>query len=258
MLPLVDMHCHLLAGLDDGPQSDEEALEMCRMAFNEGIRMSAATAHQNEDWPEVCPARIGEACQKLTTQLRAANIPLTVQPCAEVMVHPELETHWHAGRLLTIGNAGRYMLIELPHQLFVDLRPIVCFLRELGIRPILAHPERQEELLHDSGVIEDLIGAGCLVQVSTHSITEPRSSRDLQALRAWFRRGIVHVLGTDGHSPRRRPPRMRKAYEQVCRWLEGPAADRICSTNGMAILQGVPLRVPAPVRDSRGWLPRFW
>ena len=83
MIPLVDMHCHLLAGLDDGPRSDEEAVAMCRMAYDEGVRMVAATAHQNEHWDLVTPDRIRQATHQLAQTLRTAGIPLLVFPCAK-------------------------------------------------------------------------------------------------------------------------------------------------------------------------------
>src|SRR5437016_3285992 len=108
MLPLVDMHCHLLGGLDDGPRSEEEAGAMCRVAYADGTRLAAATAHQNEDWASVTPARIREATQRLRQRLTAAGIPLAVAPCAEVMVHPELEESWARGELLSVGDRGQY------------------------------------------------------------------------------------------------------------------------------------------------------
>src|SRR5262249_48566050 len=77
MIPLVDMHCHLLAGLDDGPQRDADALAMCRMAYEDGTRMAAATAHQNDRWPAVTPERIRQATENLARGLREARIGLT-------------------------------------------------------------------------------------------------------------------------------------------------------------------------------------
>jgi protein-tyrosine phosphatase len=89
--------------------------------------------------------------------------------------------------------------------------------------------------------------------VSAKSITDPPSRAGARELKGWFRRGLVHVLGTDAHSPRRRAPRMAEAYRQVVRWLGNPAADRVCSTNGMAVLQGLPLRVPEVAPRPRRW-----
>jgi len=258
MIPLVDMHCHLLAGLDDGPRTDEDALAMCRIAYEEGVRIMAATAHQNEQWPAVTPDRIRQAARNLAQHLREADLPLTVFPCAEVMVHPDLEIAWNKGDLLSIADRRQFVLLEMPHQLFVDLRNTVVGLRQDGVRPLLAHPERQPEFLHEPGEIEELIEAGCLVQVSASSVTDPASPRDGRALKSWFQRGVVHCLGSDGHSPRRRPPRMADAYRQICRWVGVAHADRICSTNGMAISQGLPLRIPKPQPKRFQWLSRLW
>jgi len=252
---LVDIHCHLLAGLDDGPRTDDDALAMCRMAYEEGTRLISATAHQSETWPEVTPERIRRATRRLQLQLAEAQIELSVFPCGEVMVHPELEESCAVGRLLTIADAGRYLLVEMPHHLYVNLGGMVESLCATGVRPILAHPERCPDLLHGSGEIEGLIEAGCLVQVSTHSITEPGSRRDERALRSWFERDIPHVLGSDGHSPRRRPPRIRAAYERVTRWAGSDVADRVARANGAAILRGLPLCVPEPKAARRRW---FW
>lgn len=80
--PLVDIHCHLLGGLDDGPRDEDEALAMCQIAFEEGTRYASATAHQSDVWPEVTPDRIRQATSKLTDRLREANIDLKVYPCA--------------------------------------------------------------------------------------------------------------------------------------------------------------------------------
>jgi protein-tyrosine phosphatase len=258
MIPLVDMHCHLLAGLDDGPRSKEEAVAMCRMAYEEGVRMVAATAHQNKYWDSVTPDRIRQATQQLAQSLRTAGIPLLVFPCAEVMVHADLEASWRNGRLLSVADRREYLLLEMPHDLCVDLRATVHRLRQLGVRPILAHPERHEELLHERGRVEELIRAGCLVQVSSASITDPPCARDRRALRSWFKRGIVHLLGSDGHSPTRRPPQLAAAYRQIARWVGALAADRIGSTLGMAVLQSLPLRIPQPDTRRIAWGLKFW
>lgn len=258
MIPLVDVHCHLLAGLDDGPRTDEEAVEMCRLAYAEGIRMAAATAHQNERYEAVTPARICEASSKLSRQLQEARIGLTVFPTAEVMVQPEVATLWSKGDLLSVADRKQYLLLEMPHGLFVDLRDIVVKLREAGVRIILAHPERHPELLHETGRLDQLIAAGCLVQVSSGSITNPKSRQEGRALKSWFTRGVVHLLGSDGHRPMPRPPRMADAYRQIVHWAGSAMADRVCSTNGIAVLQGLPFRVPAPLPVARRWLPRLW
>ena len=257
MIPLVDTHCHLLAGLDDGPRNDDDALAMCDIALQEGTRTICAVAHQNERYCDVTPERIRTATRRLAEQLRLRGSELTVVPCAEVMVWPDLEPAWTEGRLLSVGDTGKYLLIELPHGLFVDLTGLTHRLMDAGVRPILAHPERQPEYLDDVSLIEALVEMGCLVQVSSGSVTEPPRSLDVGRLKKWFRRGLVHLLGSDGHSPRRRRPLMAAAYERIGKWAGAAVADRVCGSNGAAVVQGLPLRLPPPqpARQRRWWLP---
>ncbi len=258
MAPLVDLHCHLLAGLDDGPRTQGDALAMCRMASAEGTHAVLAVAHQNERWPTVTPHRIRQACQQLAACLREEQIPLAVIPGAEVMVHVDVIASWKKGELLSAADRGKYLLIEMPDGLFVDLRDTIAGLRAAGVRPILAHPERHPELLHGDRGIGQLIEAGCLVQVSSDSITNPANRRDERALKHWVRQGVMHVLGSDGHSARRRPPRMAAAYERVRSWAGDAVADRVCRSNGMAILYDLPLHIEQPRPKRRTWFARVW
>ncbi len=231
---------------------------MCRIAWSEGIRYAAATAHQNDHWPAVTPDLIRTGTQRLAHLLHENGVALTVFPCAEVMVHPEMEASWQQGKLLSVGDRGKYLLLEMPHGLFVDLRTRFLDFQKIGIRPILAHPERQPELLHEPGWIEQLISAGCLVQVSSGSVANPANRADGRALRDWFKRGIVHLMGSDGHTPRRRRPQMRVAYEQICQWAGVTVADRVCSTNPTAVVHGLQLRIPQPARRPKSWFARLW
>lgn len=257
MIPLVDMHCHLLAGLDDGPRTLADAVQMCRACCSEGVSLVAATAHQNEHYPDVSPDRIREATRGLIGELAKEGIPLTVFPCAEVMAQPEMESLWSRGALVSVADRSRYLLVEMPHGLYVDLSFTAVQFRQQGIRLILAHPERTPELLFDSGRIEELIRLGCLVQVSSGSVTKPADRRAAAMLKSWFRRGLVHLLGSDGHSPTRRPPRMAAAYEQIADWAGSAVADRIGSTNGIAVLNGLPFHVPEPAPSRQRWF-SFW
>src|SRR5262249_28462349 len=124
---------------------------------------SVALAHQNEDYPDNTPDRIRAAFQLLVSDLRVADVPLAVVPCAEVMVRPELMEAWDRGDLLSINDQGKYVLLEMPHGLTVDLAWAVAEFMGRGVRPILAHAERCADLLHDPEAIEKLIKAGCLI-----------------------------------------------------------------------------------------------
>jgi protein-tyrosine phosphatase len=258
VVPLVDVHCHLLAGLDDGPRTEADALEMCRVAHAEGVRVACATCHQSERWRRT-PDEIRAATRRLAARLAEEGLDLTVLPSAEVMARPGLEAAWRGGELLSLADAGGYLLLEMPRSVFVDLRPAVRRLAAAGVRPVLAHPEQSPELLHEPGAVEGLIAEGCLVQVSSGNVLNPPGGRaGAAALKDWFRRGVVHLLGSDGHSPRRRPPHMADAYRQVDRWAGPAVADRVAFANGLAVARGTPLRLPPPRPRSRLALLPLW
>jgi protein-tyrosine phosphatase len=249
----------LLAGLDDGPKTPADAIAMCRRAFDQGVRHSVALAHQNDHYPDNTPDRLREGFKRLKADLASAGLDdLAVYPCAEVMVRPDLDSAWDRREFLTVSDGGLYVLLEMPHGLCVELAWLVERLITKGVRPILAHAERSPELLHDSEAIEKLIRAGCLIQISSLGVTQPSSSADARAIKDWVRRGIAHVLGSDGHSPNRRPPDLLDAYQCLRRWAGAEAAKRIASDNGLAVLLNRPLRLPAVAPPARRWLPRLW
>src|SRR5688572_3603952 len=115
MIPLADTHVHLLAGLDDGPPTTDVAAAMCRMLVAEGARHATALAHQNDDYPDNTADRLRSSAAILTADLAAKNIPLHVYPTGEVMLSPTLVEDWRAGRLLSYGGHGRFLLVEMPH-----------------------------------------------------------------------------------------------------------------------------------------------
>ncbi len=137
---LIDMHVHLLAGLDDGPRTMDDALEMARLLVSEGVQHSVALAHQNEEYPEITPERIRVAAAAFAEALCNAAIPLTTYATSEVMAHPDVVSDWKAGKLMSVADRGQWMLLELPHNLFIDLRSIVKELRASGVRVILRMP----------------------------------------------------------------------------------------------------------------------
>lgn len=257
--PLVDIHCHLLAGLDDGPKTMDDALEMCRIAYADGTRWIVAGAHQNAHYPLVTPDVIRTSAAKLKARLQQEKLLMSTVPSAEIMADIDMEKAWDKKELLSIADRNQYLLVEMPDGLYVNLRPTVDSFAKKNIRVILAHPERQAELLYGNREIEDLIELGALVQVSAESVTNPKSSIEAKKLRSWFRRGIVHAMGSDGHSPRRRLPKMRDAYMEVCRWAGVSTADRIFSTNGMGILQGwQKIKFSKPEPPKKAWYSRFF
>ncbi|MGL4422824.1 MAG: tyrosine-protein phosphatase [Gemmataceae bacterium] len=257
MLPIVDTHVHLCAGRDDGPGTLEEAVAMCRMLVAEGARTAAALAHQNDTYPENTPAALLQSIAELAAVLTTEKIPLVLAPTAEVMASGDLATRFAAGEYLTVANRGQYLLVEQPHRIFVDYIPLAAALKPHNIRIIVAHAERYPEMLHDNGLTERTIAAGCLIQITARSLTHPANIADERALREWVTRGFVHCLGSDGHGLERRPPHLRQGHSVLSRWVGAPAADRIGNIWASSILAGRLVNPPRPQPPKKSWFTKL-
>jgi protein-tyrosine phosphatase len=250
LLPFVDIHVHLLAGLDDGPANPEDALEMCHMALADGTGHAAALAHQGEGWPDNDPERILAAVEILRQQLHAAQLPLKITPFAEVMVNLDIEDNFDAGNYLTLNNQGKFILLEFPPNIGLDVRPIAFSFLERKIQPIIAHIERYQQLFFDEEALSQLARAGCILQVNASTLADPQDRYLENRLKDYCQRNLIHVVGSDGHSPRRRHPRMRGAWDQIAKWAGENTADRLCSTHASQLLGGVLWRSP-PVLEGK-------
>lgn len=258
MVPLADTHVHLFAGRDDGPTTVEEAVAMCRMMAAEGVRAAASLSHQNDGYPDNTPDNLRQCHKELAATLKAEKIPLAPYATGEIMAGPELVEKWKAGDWLSVGDRKKFLLVEMPHGMFLDLRPAATQLKTLGVRIIVAHAERYPELLHDAGLCEQWIRLGCLIQVTARGLARPTSGADEAALKYWVKQGMVHLLCSDGHNLDRRPPRIKEGYDMLKRWAGMGAADRIGGIWGNAVLQGLPIVPPPPLKPKRSWFSRLF
>ena len=145
MIPLVDMHVHLLAGTDDGPRTADATLEMCRISFDQGVRMVAATRIRMNHARRNARCR-PRATKQLVHGLQKSGIKITACPNPRSW-RPHMVTSWRA-KLLSVADRQQHMLVEMPHGLYVVCAS--CCNCASGHSPHPAHPERQPELLHDS------------------------------------------------------------------------------------------------------------
>ena len=258
MPPLADTHVHLLAGLDDGPATEDVAVAMCRKLVSQGVSIATALAHQNAEYPANTPERLLEAARSLKTTLAAKKIPLTVVPTSEVMLSPTLIADWDAGRLLSVGNHRQWLLVEMPHEDFIDVLPLTDELRSRGLRLIIAHAERYPELLFDQARVAEWVAAGCLIQLTARTIAEPWFDEMGRRIEALLQGGYVHLLGSDGHGIDRRQPLMEAGFQKLVKLIGRSAARRIGSTWGNAILRGERVDIPPPQPIRRNWFSRWF
>jgi protein-tyrosine phosphatase len=238
----------------------DEAVAMCRMLVNEGARHATSLAHQNDGYPENVADRLRHAASLLTAKLAEKQIPLSVYPTGEIMLSPTTFEDWQDGNLLSVGNHNQWLLVEMPHGMFVDVLPIVERFRPHGVRLIIAHAERYPELLYDPALTEKWIAAGCLIQVTAGALAEPWDQGMEKALHLWTTGGFVHVIGSDGHGLDWRKPVLAAGYERLVKWVGPTAAERIGSLWGVSVLQGLSVQVPPPKPQpqSRSWFTRLF
>ncbi|HEY2893315.1 MAG TPA: CpsB/CapC family capsule biosynthesis tyrosine phosphatase [Pirellulales bacterium] len=243
----VDIHCHILPGLDDGAVDLTESLAMARMAVEEGIRTIVCTPHQLGSFANRTDA-IRRGVALLQAELHQAEVPLTVLPGADVRIEPDMVARLARDEILTLADNGS-VLLELPHELYFSLESLVEDLCRAGYRAVLSHPERNAGILANPAVLEPLVKAGCLLQITSGSLLGVFGRRPQQLSEDLVRRRAVHCIATDAHDTLRRAPRMREAFQRAIELSNVEFARALCSTNPAAIATGQPLN-HANVRKS--------
>ena len=235
---MIDLHCHLLPGIDDGPATLEEALEMARLALANGIEAAYVTPHlQPGRWENDRP-KIAAAVEAHRAALAQAGIPLELGYAAEVRLDYEILPLIEAGRVPFLGKLDGFqvMLLEFPHShVPVGADKFVSWLLARNIRPMIAHPERNKDLMRDPGKLEPFVREGCLLQVTADAVTGGFGELCARRAREFLERGWVSVLASDAHDTTERPPRMAPGRDAAAKIVGEEAARQMT--------QGTPLRI---------------
>ena len=254
----IDLHCHLLPGIDDGPRNWETTLTMARLALAEGIHTVVVTPHQLGRYERNTPDRILELTAEAQQRLRAAGLPLTVLPGADVRVQEDLPSLVRNRQVLSLGDRRAHLLMELPHDQVLPLANLIYQLHCLGIACILSHPERNEQLQENPELLRPWVQQGCLLQVTSASIIGHFGSVAKRFSRWLFRENMVHLVATDAHDATHRPPLIRQAFEKARRWVGVSRAEKIFFENPQAVIRGKAVDVPLPASSSPAGLTSWW
>lgn len=248
---MIDIHAHILPGFDDGARTFAEAAEMACQALEDGITEIVATPHVLD--PDRTPReRIITAALALQDKLDADGIAVRIRPGAENHIRPDLPLLVREEKVMTLCDAGRYLLLELPlRELPLYTEQVVFDLLTLGVTPIIAHPERQCELARDPRKLEALVRRGCLAQISTGSVRGRFGREARRAAEIMLTRGLAHVLATDGHGADRRRIAMAEAGERVAGLFGDEFAAQLTAAGPEAIVRGRALECRAPASRAR-------
>ncbi len=238
---MTDSHCHILPHTDDGADSMEDALEMARMAAESGVTHLIATPHCNLPFAEeknFVSTPLLERFLALQTQIRQANIPLSVYPGCEVFCTPDIPKLIRQGNLLTLANTN-YLLVEF----FFDeelsyMDDMLGMISAEGLIPVIAHPERYDSIQRTPHIIERWFRSGYIIQLNKGSILG-RMGRHAQRTADWILdHGLAHVVASDAHSSVMRTPDMTQLREHLMDFCDPEYAKILLDLNPSRILNG--------------------
>jgi protein-tyrosine phosphatase len=224
---MIDIHCHLLPELDDGPATWEQSLQMAQIAVDDGIRSVIATPHQLGSYHGNPASLIRARICELRERLQAAKIPLQVYAGADVRIEADLAERLRRDEVLTLAEQRRHVLLELPHELYFPLEPLLAQLKSLGITGILSHPERNRGLLSDPSCLSRLVAHGCLMQITAGSLLGGFGRASQRLAESMLAQGLVHFVASDGHGIEHRRPRLHAAYLRVVELTDRDTADNL-------------------------------
>lgn len=236
---LIDIHCHLLAGLDDGPPTVELSQRMCGVAHASGTVALISTPHANYRF-QFDPAKTSETCAQLR---RRITLPLQLFTGCELQMSLETLASLNGDLASYTLNGSRYLLLELmPAGVPPNLDGVLTKFLEQGVTPVLAHPERSPHLHRHPEMLVAWVERGCLTQLTGDSLLGRLGSRVQAAAVELLRRRLVHFVASDGHDPVRRPPRLLEAYRAACAGLSPAVAERLFVSNPRAVLEDGPIQ----------------
>jgi protein-tyrosine phosphatase len=240
--PFVDIHCHLLPGIDDGPASTADAMAMAEMAASDGIGTVIATPHQLGNHANNTAAAIRETAARFGQRLQEVRLPTKILPGADVRIEPDLPQRIRRDEVLTLADHGRHVLLELPHEVYVPLDRLLGGLQSVGLTGILSHPERNRGILKQPDVLKPLVMRGCLMQVTAGSFLG-NFGEGVQRFAQWMlEQGLIHFIATDAHGIATRPPRMRQAFDRVAELAGFDRALLLCCRNPACVAEGKSVR----------------
>ncbi len=211
---MIDLHCHILPGLDDGAATLDEALAMARMAAADGIRTIVASPHITPGVYDNRPDRITAAASAFQERVKQENIPIEIIPGADVRISHEML--WRKDAYLCINRDGSHLLLEFPHELVPPgSERFIEALRAKGLVAVITHPERNAEIQRRPARLEPFIKMGCLVQVTAMSLTGEFGPRAQQVVEGFLKEGWVDVIATDAHDTAKRPPILSRAVRRA-------------------------------------------
>jgi len=249
---MVDIHCHILPKLDDGPKQQLDFLAMAKAAVQNGISHIYATPHHRNGQYENTKLQILGSVAQANHLLQQENIPLVLHPGQELRIHLELFHSIEMGEVLTLDNDGKYLLLELPSAEVPNYtREIVYELLIRGIQPIIVHPERNKSFMKSPNLLFEIVQEGALTQLTSGSIIGQFGKKIKAFAEKIIEHQLAHFIATDAHNTHARGFSLYEAYETISRKSEiGVTSFLKENANLLLLKEEVKREQPLPFRKK--------
>lgn len=235
----VDIHCHCLPGLDDGPAQTADAIALCQALADDCVTIAIATPHQLGRFSDCNTAtHVREAVFALNEELKDNGIALTVVPGGDVRVDERICQLLEADRILTLADGGKYILLELPHEVFIDIEPLLVELARMGIQAVISHPERHSFFARQPEILRKWLAHSVHLQVTAASLLGEFGILAHQAAWRFLSSGWALLVATDAHNLDSRRPCMDAAFQHIKIRLGEAVARLVCIENPLRVLKG--------------------
>ena len=236
---MIDIHCHLLPGIDDGARTLAEALDMARSAVGNGIDYAVMTPHLHPGRYENTRSSTVEPLREFRAALRTEQIALEISVAAEVRFAIEILSWLEQDEVPFLGemDGHRIMLLEFPHgHIPHGAENLIQKLLDNKIRPIIAHPERNKDVIRDLTKIQPFVEMGCLLQLTASAVAGHFGEGPHLCARRLLELGVVSVLATDAHNLKGRRPELREGMQAAAEIVGDAAAHALVDKNPWAIV----------------------
>lgn len=252
---MIDLHAHILYGVDDGSRNLEESLQMARMAAESGVRAIAVTPHCNipgfyENYDD---SELRERFRELERAVREAGIPLKLYPGMEVFGRENLNELLQGHQLIPI-NDGRYLLIEFDFEEEAEwMNFLLEAVREAGLRPLIAHPERYGAVQADPDLAYQWVLRGCALQVNKGSVLGRFGRREQQTAELLLEHELAACVASDAHHSAFRTPHMRETADYLEEIYGRECVQQLLKDNPARILNGEDIVLLEPRGFRKKW-----
>jgi protein-tyrosine phosphatase len=236
---MIDLHCHILPGLDDGAQNLQEAIAMAKMAEKDGVEKIVATPHLFRGHAHLKDlSLIEEKREELSRALEENNIHLEILRGAEVHISHNLIQEIRKNKKDLVLNKSSYLFIEFPSDhVFSGAKNLLFDLMNEGLTPIIAHPERNSVFIRNPDFLYELIQMGSLSQANSGSFLGIYGVRTAEAVSRFLKLGLIHFIASDGHNTRSIVPRLSEAIKKIEGIMGEEKARYFVQENPLAVLE---------------------